>query len=495
MVFAFAAAYVWWIASDLFNLGSDEGIYLEGGRLVAQGRVPYRDFFALTGPLTYWIEGLLVRLAGVNIPVMRLSMVLDLAFMVWAVYWLGARFVGSGFGVGLALVFLAQEAKVHQLVVNHRWDSAALATAAVVAAVAATESERSKLWVVSGALAAAAAWATPTVALVAVPLLLMAVRKSAAGALELVAGGAAIAALGAGYLASQHALGPMIQSMHWTAANYAGANALPYGAILWADGQAYPGGLGWFGWIVRALAAAYQALPAGVPIIALVGWAWRLIGRREEREMRLTLLLGATVALVLSALPRWSSLQLAFVSAVPFALCGILLHRVLPPHWRRAVYAGVMVLAAGPILQKSAAAFQDTTLQTRAGVLAGSPEDAAYLEPLERRIHAGDTLFVFPYLPVLYPLLDAHNPSRYLYLQPGMMTAGDERRAIADLERSPPLWVVTAEPTPAEVLSVWPGSDPSRVPMEAMHAYLQSHYRPVEPVQGKWGPLTILKRK
>ncbi len=104
-------------------------------------------------------------------------------------------------------------------------------------------------------------------------------------------------------------------------------------------------------------------------------------------------------------------------------------------------------------------------------------------------------MFVFPYLPILYPLLDANNPTRFLYLQPGMMTAGDEAQAIAELDAAPPHWVVIAEITPATILKTWPGSDPSRIPMEAMHAYLGSHYRAVEQVNGKWGPMVILERQ
>src|ERR1035441_9859950 len=64
-VFAISFAYVWWIAGDVFNLGVDEGIYLEGGRRVAAGQTIYRDFFVLTGPLTFWIEGGLARWVGI----------------------------------------------------------------------------------------------------------------------------------------------------------------------------------------------------------------------------------------------------------------------------------------------------------------------------------------------------------------------------------------------------------------------------------------------
>ena len=494
-VFAIAFAYVWWIAGDLFSLGVDEGIYLEGGRRVAAGQAVYRDFFVLTGPLTFWIEGGLARLGGTDIPLLRLPMLLDVAFLAWAVYWLAAQFETEWFAAGLALVFLTFESKVQHLVVKHRWDSAALATAAVMAAVAADRRESRQLWLLAGALAAAAAWATPSVGLVAVPLVIWAARRNLASALACLAGGAAVTAAAAGYLVSNHALGPMIEAMRWTAANYTGANALPYGALGMASGAA-PAAGGLLQQAGRLAASVFEALPAVLPVAALAGWAWRLGKRREAAETRaIAPLLAITLALVLSAWPRWSSIQLLFVAAVPFTLCGILLHRSMDARRRPGLYAAFLLLAAISGFQKTAAAFDYSGFSTRAGFLRGTSEDVEFLEPLERRIQPGDSLFVFPYLPALYPLLDAHNPTRYLYLQPGMMTAEDEREAVAEVETGRPRWVVLAEISREGVLAAWPRSDPSRIPMESMHIYLRTHYREVEQVNGKWGVMEVLERQ
>jgi hypothetical protein len=494
-VFAIGFAYVWWIAGDLFSLGVDEGIYLEGGRRVAAGQVVYRDFFVLTGPLTFWIEGGLARWGGTDIPLLRLPMLVDVAFLAWAVYWLAARFESHWFASGLALVFLAFESRLHLLVVKHRWDSAALATAAVLAAVAADRRGSRKLWLLSGSLGAAAAWATPSLGWVAVPLLLWAARRNLASALAWLAGGAAVTAAAAGYLAGGHALGPMIEALRWTAANYTQANALPYGATGFTPGAVQAASVGLWRQAAGLAASAFESLSAVLPVAALAGWAWRLGKRREAAETRaIAPLLAVTLALVFSAWPRWSSSQLLFVAAIPFTLCGILLHRSLDARGRPALYTAFLLLAAISGFQKTAAAFDYSGFSTRAGFMRGTPEDVEFLEPFERRIQPGDSLFVFPYLPALYPLLDAHNPTRYLFLQPGMMTAGDERRAIAEVEAGRPRWVVLADIPPETVLAAWPRSDPSRIPMEAMHLYLRTHYRELEQVHGKWGSMAILER-
>src|ERR1039457_6649650 len=85
-VFALAFVYLYWIAGDILRTAGDEGVYIEGGRRVALGQLPYRDFFVLTGPLTFWVQGLLARLSGMNLVAMRLVVVFDAAFLAWAVF-------------------------------------------------------------------------------------------------------------------------------------------------------------------------------------------------------------------------------------------------------------------------------------------------------------------------------------------------------------------------------------------------------------------------
>jgi hypothetical protein len=55
--------------------------------------------------------------------------------------------------------------------------------------------------------------------------------------------------------------------------------------------------------------------------------------------------------------------------------------------------------------------------------------------------------------------------------------------------------VVLADIPREGILAAWPRSDPSRIPMEAMHRYLRTHYREVEQVNGKWGAMKILERQ
>ena len=241
-VFALSFVCLYWIAADILEIAGDEGIYLEGGRRIAMGQQPYRDFFVLTGPLTFWIQGALAHLSDMKLAIMRLPAILDSAFLVWAVYWLASRYTNTAFAAGAALSLLAYQSRIRILNVNHRWDSGALATAAIVTALAAYRSGRCKLWAVSGILLAAASWATPSLAIVALPLLVWSGRKNMRCVIAFLTGGVATTGAAALYLHWHGALIPMIESLRWTGANYTAPNRVPYGSV-WAG--ATPGVAAW----------------------------------------------------------------------------------------------------------------------------------------------------------------------------------------------------------------------------------------------------------
>jgi len=488
-----AALFLCWIAIDVFKFSGDEGIYLEGGRRVALGQQPYRDFFVLTGPLTFWIEGFLAWLSGNQLVVMRLPMILDTAFLVWAVYWVCSRYTDALFSAAAALTFLVYEARIPKLVVNHRWDSAALAVAAIVAALEAHRRESRTLWIVAGALAALAAWATPTVLLVAVPLLLWAWWRGGLSLAAFGAGGVLVTAVAGAYLQWQHALIPMLQSMLWTGANYSVANRMTYGQVInmagsAADVHAVP-------FTDNVIWSVYILLAAILPIAAIVGWClfqWLSTDRIAWAE--LLPLLGATLALALSAWPRWTADELLYTAALSSALCAALFYRLAPPRNRAAVGWILLLVATAAAAPKAYAALDLYPFQTRVGTVRGDGEDADLMERLERHVQAGDSLFAFPYLPPMYYLLQARNPTRYPYLQPGMMNARDEAEALAELSAAPPRWVIYENLPASAVLILWPGSDPARLPLLAMHRYLEDHYRDVETVDSRWGRFVVKER-
>ena len=127
LVFGAAVAFFAWFIGNRLEFNLDEAGYLEGAVRVLHGAIPYRDFFVLTGPATFWNVAFFFRLFGVKLSSARLLLVLDLSILTACVYWLGSKMMSMGRTLGLTAAFAALLMLYPgNLIVNHRWDSAAL---------------------------------------------------------------------------------------------------------------------------------------------------------------------------------------------------------------------------------------------------------------------------------------------------------------------------------------------------------------------------------
>ena len=459
LVFLTALPLLWLRFGHWFFLSLDEGIYLDGSRRVAAGQVLYRDLFNITGPGTFWLYGLVFRLFGASLPAARAVLCLELALVCALVCWLVRRSAGTAVGAASALLFLAMLlTTLYPVYITHRWDSNVIAFGALCAA--------TRRWLfLAGALAALAAWITPPLVWIVLAVGLLAARNGLRGYLAGVAVPtfAAVAVLG-----YQGALGDMAHSLLWDTANYSAANRLPYGALT-----------GTFESFRRqgTLAAAVvhytdSLLPALLPPLAAVAFA---VTRRP-----LVLLSGTAFAALVACFPRPGAAQLLF--AVPFfwAVCWCAAGLLLPRRARHWLAACALLLAVGAV----AVAWPRNvlkTFETPAGVLAVSRLHFVTLNDLISTVHPGERVFVYPYLPALYFILGVDNPTRYSWLQPGMMGPRDEMAAIADLTLRPPRHVIWHDFTDAYILKNWPASDRGRLHFPAMEMYLNSNYHVVNP--------------
>jgi hypothetical protein len=487
-LFALSFLYLYWVAGEVLRISGDEGIYLQGGRLVALGQQPYRDFFTITGPLSFWIEGILAFWSGMSLAVMRLPPVFDAAFVACAVYYLTSRYASVLYSAGTAIAFMAYQVRLRQLNVNHRWDSAALSMGAILLALRAQRTRSRWLWAGSGFLIVASSCATPSMLVVAIPLLFWCGRRDWRGTPALLGGGALAAAIAAAYLQAGHALLPMIQSMRWTSANYTQANRVFYGGIF-LGGPAVEAA-GWLGMV----AFGFSLLPAIFPPLAILGWVLHFRRKQNRADSaEIVPLLAVAAALVLSTWPRWTADALLHTLALSWFLCALLFYR-LTVAWQRRWFCLVVLLAAfASLANKAMAAIEYEPRETRVGRVRAPLDESEFLARLENRIQPGDSLFSYPYLASMYYFLDARNPTYYPFMQPGMMTAGDERRVIGELEASPPRWLIYENFPPETVLAFWPGSDTARIAMAQVSAYLHAHYHPVDTVAGPWGQVAVMQ--
>lgn len=109
-----AAVGVFLLAAAYFALGAtiglewtDEGQIVYPSWLVAQGELPYRDFRHGYGPSLFLWNGLLLRLFGADLLVIRLSLILLKAAAVVLVWALSRRVAGSGYALAAAALLAA----------------------------------------------------------------------------------------------------------------------------------------------------------------------------------------------------------------------------------------------------------------------------------------------------------------------------------------------------------------------------------------------------
>ncbi len=325
----------------------------------------------------------------------------------------------------------------------------------------------------AGCCAAFAAWTTPPVALVGIAILVWLWLEDRAKLWPYLAGCAAISLCCAGVLAIQGGLLPMFRQLLWNSSHYAGANYLPYGTLFGQGYSQFFQGATPYELPVRDLVVFGIIVPILLPPLAVLCWPWW----RKTPLLRLLFVGGA--ALVASTYPRMDLPHLTYTAPVFYALLAILAVSIPWPKLSNTLFAAatlVVVVFAGNALAQHA---REMALATNVGEIRALPEDMSLLRGLVREIPPGSSLFVFPYLPIASFLTLSQNPTRYSYLQPGMMSDPDEADVLAELRKSPPARVLYFDFAPKELLEIWPASDASRLRFHGLEAYLASNYHRV----------------
>jgi hypothetical protein len=471
IVFVAAAALLAWTFGNRLILGTnDEGIYLDAAERILHGQKPYVDFFGYMTPGGFWMQALAFRLLGVTQLAGRAPVIFYIALQCALIYWLVQRYASRGTAIVTSLFFLAfQTADASMVTAQHRWDSSAFALASIAVCVAAQSDSRRPWLMVSGILIVCAALATPSVALVGIATLGWLAwppgQRARAGWYLLgisIAGGITAIALWLNGI-----LPALLQQLAWLSRNYSSVNAMHYGAIIGGYGALFRGAQTWE-LPVRFCVVLCLALPAVLPVVAVVG-GWRWVN---------PYLLLSTIALVSSTYPRSDVAHLAYVSALPYAVAGILVFRLIPA-WPRgwltisiAVWAALFALQAqlpGPL----------RTMRTPVGDVRANAAEAPAIAELLSRVQPRQSLFVYPYKPLFYFLTQAENPTRYPYLQPGLMSDQDVRMALSELEARPPEWVLYMDLSQAEFERVFPSGKGFNSHFPQLESWIQANYRPV----------------
>jgi 4-amino-4-deoxy-L-arabinose transferase-like glycosyltransferase len=487
-IFLSVAAVLLAMHGQRMVMTNDEGIVLESARLIASGSRIYIDFFGYMSPGSYWLQALVFKLLGVALWTGRLIVILDFALQCALVYWLTARLASWRAATAVTLTFAGfQLADPAFLTSTHRWDSATFALAGLCLAVSALSDGRRWKWILSGAALAAAAWCTPSLLILAIVVMLwLAVsRERRSNLIPLLGGAATIGLAGVAALMSTGSLGAFFAQMAWLRQNYSGVNVLPYGSIIGGYRALLEGSHGTGETIVRLILMACVALPAILPPAAiLLGGIvlWRRLRREESRDHRdvLLLLLPAVAALAITAFPRADVMHLAFIAALPYVLVAAALASLLPA--RAASWLSIVsILLATIFASNCVRGWRDSSpVASPAGTLQVARDQAPDVQRLMQQVHPGDSLFVYPYMPMQYVLTQARNPTRYSYLMPGMMTRDQETEALGELEARPPEWLLYMPLSREEVLRVFPNGADRGWRFAQLESWMQQNYRPLE---------------
>lgn len=493
LVFAAAAGLVWWTAGSRFVLGNnDEGIYLACAMRMLRGEVPYRDFFYYLPPATPAILTGALAVFGEKLWAARIPLAIDAGILTACAFWLTARLANMRAAAAVGFCFLAFETAEHdRLVVDHRWDSSAFATLAVVLTISlldagvdpSSDANRGARWRAIGAgfFAALAVWATTPLALAAAVLLgaAMVIPRLRAALPGMLAGAGACSAGFFAWLAAKHDVAAFWSGIAWPATHYAGANRTPYGWVIGGYANLFHGVAGGEV-VVVAIFLVFLTLPATLPIFAVIGWPLRLRRHPKDEPEAILLLLASMLALVASTLPRPDLIHLMYVSPVAYALTAGLLYRVVPARVAIAIAFAAVFMASVEDWMSVARWWSEPAMETRVGKVRGSEGDLRALRLVLDHVRPQDSLFAFPYWPNFYFASGARNPTRYAYLQPGMFSSEEEHAALEELEKDPPRWVLYVD-TPAETfLRIWPGSDPARLRFPSIERFIATRYRTVE---------------
>jgi hypothetical protein len=466
----------WWLLAGLWALAAafaaitvlsgvaphDEGLILQGAQRVADGQFPYTGFWTNYGPGQFVVVGVLFKLFGPSLLVWRIVRIAVVATGALLAFVLARR--ETSLGWGLAAWAGAAGALAFPAGAGPNATAITLGLGAVLFARRAPAG--------AGAIAAAASLFRPELGLAAAIGVAVAVGR---GGLARVAVGFVATGIVLWLPFLVAAPGDLIDDV----AGFAGIQDL----------QRLP-----FPWGFRGEHDPNKMLEFYGPLILLVSlalWALDALVRRARAEEWALLPLAAAGAVYL--LGRTDEFHLAPLAVVLPVMLAVRCAREEASVARAALGIALALVIAQSVERQVALIVHPVGDRSPAVAAADGVRvdgaDATAIERLSRfvdaRVPAGEPIFVAPPRfdrvrvgdPLLYVLLDRHNPTRYDVMQPGVVTTAEtQREIVADLRRERPRVVVRwVAPTATRTEDNGSGRSSGVVIADA---YLRSAYRP-----------------
>lgn len=479
----------------------DEGILLQGAQRILGGQVLYHDFFSFYTPGSYYALALLFRIIGSSLAVARTALALGGAILSSITYLLARRACSRT--VALTMAALATlTALPYRFLVLHNWDSTLLACLALYGAVRLLEMPSRKWSFALGLFSSLTVLFEQSkgaglclgLGLGFLAIWFLQGRKRLLNRTEILAlviGFAGPIGITFAYFASQHATATMLADWLWPLEHYSRANRVPYGYQNWSDDARHE----LFGTgslperLIKVLAISPCLWIPALPLIAAGLLAYWIVRARRnsaahEKSAYYVIVAAGFVGLSLSAVVVRADI-IHFMYLQPLnclVLAWLLDGRDLPGRLVRSarplltayVVIALALFGSVPLLGIRAAHHQ---LATRHGVVTTGEKDTV-VAYVQARVPAGETILVYPYLPLYYYLTGTFSPGRYDYFQPGMHTREQADEMVRELATRR-VGVVLFEINFSDKVShSWPGTPLTAIVEDPVADYIARNYRP-----------------
>jgi 4-amino-4-deoxy-L-arabinose transferase-like glycosyltransferase len=516
-IFALTLAYLW-VFRRYTTIEPDEGIILQGAQRILHGEILYQDFFSFFTPGSYYLLAFLFKVFGSSILVARTALVLFGAIYSVVTYLL-ARRVCSRASAAFVAGVVTLTTLPYRFLVLHNWDSTLWACLSVYCALRLRECSGRKWAFAAGSFASLtflfeqSKGAGLILGLGIGFIVIRFLEKDAhlaryhVGAVGL---GMAWPLAGTfAYFGAQRSLSTMLADWAWPLAHYSVANRVPYGYQGWSDATRHAlFGSGF--WLARFFYALTLSPVFWIPVVPLAALAlfiyWSVRLRKGTapplKSAYYVLVCAALSGLLLSiVLVRADIIHFVYLQPLFFlVLAWIVDGRDIPGGWfgrvRPVLIACVAIGCAAlsvPLLMRAARAPYKIT--TPRGTVETSTRETV-LEYARYKVNSGETILVYPYLPLYYFLTETFSPSPYDYFQPGMNTPQQAEQVLGEL-KSKQVRVVLLESSFVEKIPTsWPGTPLSAIGQDPVGNYIQREYRTCHILQSpeRWRFLFMVRK-
>lgn len=498
-VFLATSLYLYPFIRVLHRVG-DEGTIVYGAELAARGFLPYRDFFEVMGPLSFYWLALFFKIFGTHLIVARGLLLVTGAISAVLLYWMTRRVCRGSYDVIPALFYTLISIPMWSAS-NHHWDSNLFVLLAFLVYLLWQDSKRLPYLFIAGLCAGLVSCFMQQKGLLMIVAFfvfeLWQGLRHRQGKLRVPFRLAVVLSgyigVGASVLLFFYIQGGLRELVYagllWPLSNYHNANIVPYAYGLWEFNWPY------------LLQVFHAFFPMGISrvlsllfllpflLIAILPFVMVLLGglalvNRTKQEQTLTSLIPAYslvgTALWVSEIHRMDIMHLTYGAPLLLIVVFFLWKVVAgsrPVLWRSTLALLTVVLVMIGMLNLVVVSTAKTALTTRRGNIYAFNEDRV-LRFLVEHTASGEEVFVYPYYPMYYFLGDVRNPTRYSWLMYRLNTYAQFAEVIESLERKKVRYVLWDTIVEGDNIRKWFPAyvQPAKEALR-LERYLERYYR------------------